>query len=152
MRARVALLLLAGCVPARGAGAIAEIEIGPAPPATSEPALSPSARAASAPILGRWKGMGEQTSGARWSIEVDLHALGPGVCGRVRYHGEGCVGEWICHGKSDGKRITAREKITRGRCIPTGEMTMSVEKDGTLDWHWEADGEQAWAKLQRVPP
>ena len=147
MRPLLALLLLAGCAPARG-GAVAEIEIAAAPPATAEPTAAPD-QPQSAPVLGRWAGMGEQTSGSRWSIHVELHSLGPGPCGRVRYHDGGCVGEWICKGKSDGKRLEARERITRGPCILTGDMTMSVEKDGTLDWHWENGDEKAWGRLSR---
>jgi hypothetical protein len=149
VRGLPALLLLAGCVQARGAGAVAEIEIAAAPAPTAEPAPPPS-RAASVSILGRWKGMGEQTSGARWSMHVDLYALGPGFCGKVRYDGHRCEGEWVCTDKSDGRSLAAHERIFHGPCIPTGDMTMTVEKDGTLDWHWESGEEKAWARLQRT--
>jgi hypothetical protein len=115
--------------------------------AAPEPIAAPEAEG----LLGHWEGVGRQDSGSTWAMEVDLHTVRPGVCGKVRYPTIPCAAEWICAGQSDGRTLHARERLTEHpeRCIDAGEMTMELTPDGALEWTWSGGGESAHARLAR---
>ena len=141
-------LALTGCAAAAQPG-VAVIEIGPALPSSAapEPPRAPT------PILGHWRGVGRQSSGATWPMEVEITSLRPGRCARVRYPSIPCAAEWICTTRSDGTTLRAREHVTENRraCIDAGMLTMTVAGDHRAEWAWEGSGERAHARLTREP-
>ncbi|MBW2458988.1 MAG: hypothetical protein JRI68_31100 [Deltaproteobacteria bacterium] len=79
-----------------------------------------------ASVLGRWRGMGVQSDGARWLIELDVANLDAGPCAVVRYPTIGCSGYWVCPEPSDGSRIEAVERITEGRGHCSDQVAVKV--------------------------
>jgi hypothetical protein len=132
------------------------IELG-APSAREPVSPSPPPRlavAAGSPLLGRWTGTGEQTSGDQWPMEVEVTSVDPGVCATVDYPSLGCSGEWRCTQASSEDVLDALEQITvdpRHQCVPTGHMTMRLR--GSRDyamWRWDGGRESARALLRRA--
>ncbi|HEX7604563.1 MAG TPA: hypothetical protein VF316_23255 [Polyangiaceae bacterium] len=137
-----------GCASAGPSAVVVEI---PSPVRLAEPAPAASALEP-ATTLGRWVGVGRQVSGDSWEMVVDLVALGPGICGHVRYPTIPCAADWICSEGSGRRALRAREHVIEGQdaCIDGGEMTMTLTRDGHLTWTWTGSGETAHAVLSRA--
>ena len=95
----------------------------------SRPAAKTSKKApltATRKLIGRWEGVGHQSDGSTWPMEVDITRLDDGVCGVVRYPSLGCGGYWVCD-SSSGRRLRATEKITEGRDICVDDVEVSLK-------------------------
>ncbi len=104
-----------------------------------------------ASVLGRWRGMGVQSDGARWAIELSVANLDAGPCAIIRYPTIGCSGYWVCREPSDGARIEAVERITEGRghCSDSVAVKVALANDHQSLCYFADDGQvTASAKLR----
>jgi hypothetical protein len=108
--------------------AIQHYEPPPSPIAPNRSTDDPPAARGS--LVGKWTGVGHQSNGPTWEMELDIARLDEGPCAVVRY--PECAGYWSCMGTSDGNRIEAVERITdgRGRCTDRVEVEASLAQDG----------------------
>ena len=106
-----------------------------------------------APIVGRWKGKGEQTNGATWAIDLEVVAAKRGECAAIRYPSIGCGGTWRCTYGTNRMRLEASEAIGYGKtkCIDGGDVAVWLTRDGNrMRYAWRSLGEKAWGELERV--
>ena len=80
-------------------------------------------------LVGRWKGVGHQSDGSSWEMEVDVTRLDEGPCAIVQYPSLGCGGYWECLG-SAGRRLRAIERITVGTdtCVDRVRVDLRLSK------------------------
>ena len=105
------------------------------------------------PILGLWRGRGEQTSGATWTIELEVTSATRGDCAAIRYPSSACGGTWRCTYGTTRTRLEASEQIAHGKtsCIDGGEVTAWLAEDtDRMRYVWKTPGESAWGELERV--
>jgi hypothetical protein len=130
------------------AGAASSAAVAPAPPPTNSEPPTPT-------LLGEWEGIGHQSDGSSWTMQVEILSLSAGRCASVRYPSIPCATEWICSEASDGTGLRAHEQVTenRGVCID-GDVAMSLTPAGELEWHWAGKDAQgpvtAGAVLRRA--
>ena len=80
-------------------------------------------------LIGRWEGVGHQSDGSTWEMELDITRVDDGVCGVVHYPSLGCSGFWVCD-DSSGRRLRAVEHITEGRrtCVDGVEVSLRLTR------------------------
>lgn len=83
-------------------------------------------------LIGQWKGMGQQSNGSTWDIELAISSHRPGRCATIRYPSSGCSGYWECTASFDGAQLDAVEHITKGkdRCIDQVDVQLVVNEGG----------------------
>ena len=104
-------------------------------------------------VLGRWSGVGYQSSGSSWEMVLDVAHTDEGPCAVVRYPDVGCAGYWTCTGSSDGTRLKAVERITTGKkhCIDRVDVSVKLVSRGRrLAFAAQADDQTAEATLSPV--
>jgi hypothetical protein len=77
-------------------------------------------------LVGRWTGVGRQSDGGRWEIELDVARTDEGPCAVVRYPDLGCSGFWTCVPADKAYRLEAVETITEGQERCMGDVPVSV--------------------------
>lgn len=105
-------------------------------------------------VLGHWSGVGDQSDGPRWKMELDVSRTDAGVCAIVRYPDLGCSGYWTCLEDGASHRIHAVERITEGRdrCADGVDVDIAMSHDGSrLVFEASAGDIRAKAKLRRRP-
>ncbi len=114
--------------------------------------LSISAGFAQSGLVGRWEGIGAQDDGLTWPFSVEILSVQSGSCGAATYPTLRCQGEWECTGFKDGVLVADEHLLDDGatRCIDDGSMTMRMRTDGTLDWRWTGQGQNASSTMRRV--
>lgn len=130
MMPALAILALAGCMPALGGGS-----------------ALPTA------FLGSWEGRGTQSDQpGDWSIAANIMG-GPlgGIVGTIEYPSLGCGGSLRVRVVAPGTMELA-ERITSGDCVDGGIITLTTLDDGRLRYDWRKDGETLTAEgmLSRV--
>lgn len=81
-------------------------------------------------LVGRWTGVGHQSDGSSWAMEVDVTRLEDGPCALVHYPSLGCSGYWECF-HSAGRRLRAVERITDGKgiCVDDVRVDLKLGRD-----------------------
>ena len=97
---------------------------------------------------GIWRGVGIQTDGSNWGMEV---TLGP-TLGVVRYPSLRCGGRWR-YGNETASSLSGVEAIDYGleNCIETGQIYLQSYQNDQIIFMWcgEEDGVSALAVLTR---
>lgn len=104
-------------------------------------------------VVGLWRGMGEQTDGSSWDMELNITSLRPGKCATIKYPSSGCSGHWECVSRFDGVQLDAVEHITSGkdRCVDEVDVQIVVNEGGrTISFYAQTGKIQAEGRLARV--
>jgi actin-like ATPase involved in cell morphogenesis len=105
------------------------------PGVTTAPAAT-AASAFPAEFDGTWSGTYTQSDSKSTAIELAI--AGGAAVAQVRYPQAECFGT-LAFQSRDGRAVTARETITKGRCTPTGTMTIQRQPNGTLSLAYQPD-------------
>lgn len=118
-----------------------------------EPAVTDTGIRISDPELaGHWTGVGQQSDGAQWKMELDITRTDDGPCAIVRYPDLGCGGYWSCVANDeDGGGFQAIEHITHGsnRCVDRVNVEVSLSDTGRLIFSADAGNILAGARLDK---
>ena len=103
-------------------------------------------------LLGRWSGVGYQSTGADWDMVVDIARTDEGPCAAVHYPDVDCTGYWTCKGQSEGDYLEAVERITSGRdkCIDQTRVRLRLTPSGRAEFEAQADDQTAEGTLERT--
>lgn len=103
-------------------------------------------------VIGRWRGVGQQSNGSEWDMELEVGDFGSGVCGFVRYPSAGCIGLWRCEGGFDPDGFDAIEHIRQGRrCVDGVAIRLHLEDDGeSVVFFAKGGGQRAAGRLRRI--
>lgn len=131
-----------------------------AEPAADQEAAEPSEESAASAqddamesrFIGRWEGSGRQFSPRQqWILEMEItsDAVGTTV-GTISYPTLRCGGNLFLR-VADESTWTMRERITYGRCITGGSITMTLEGSDRAQWlwHYAEGGLGAQGQVQR---
>ncbi len=102
-------------------------------------------------LVGRWSGVGHQSDGSSWAMEVDVTRLDDGPCALVHYPSLGCSGYWECF-HSAGRRLRAVERITEGKgtCVDNVRVDLKLGRDRqTVAFTAKTGDVSAAGKLER---
>jgi len=82
-------------------------------------------------------GVGRDSGGPPWTIDMVITAPEGPDCGRIEYPSLGCGGTLHDCRREDGA-ILIREHYTHnpGTCAPAGRLEIRCQGD-TLDWRWD---------------
>jgi actin-like ATPase involved in cell morphogenesis len=108
----------------------------PSSPGATTAAAAPAASVFPAEFDGTWSGTYTQSDNKSTAIELAI--AGGAAVAQVRYPQAECFGT-LAFQSRDGRAVTARETITKGRCTPTGTMTVHRQPDGTLSLAYQPD-------------
>jgi hypothetical protein len=102
-------------------------------------------------LTGRWVGVGHQSDGPSWRMELDVARTDDGPCAVVRYPDDDCAGYWTCTEVS-GRRLLAVEHITVGaeRCAARVDVGVELQQSGQLVFRAVAGDVTAGARLERA--
>lgn len=118
-----------------------------------EPAVTEGSVRISDPALaGHWTGVGHQSDGPQWKMELDITRTDDGPCAIVRYPDLGCGGYWSCVANNeDGGGFEAIEHITHGssRCMDRVRVEVSLTETGRLIFSANAGNVLAGARLDK---
>jgi len=111
-------------------------------------------RPARGSLVGAWSGVGQQSDGASWQMELDIANTQEGACAIVRYPDVGCAGYWTCLCDDEGGHLQAVERITEGRdrCIDGVSVDVGLSRDGSLVFNGQTSEIDAKARLERATP
>jgi actin-like ATPase involved in cell morphogenesis len=122
---------------ARGPSSAAAVSTTPASGATTSAAApAPAVSTFPTDLDGTWSGTYTQSDNK--STEIQLAITGGESIAQVRYPSIPCYGTFTFESLA-GRTITARETITRGRCTPTGTMTLVRQPDGSLSLSYKPE-------------
>jgi len=96
----------------------------------------------------RYYGVGWQSNGSHWSIELVLSGQG----GQIGYPSVECAGTWTLI-EAGPNRLQFIEQITSGieNCIPLGAATLEPLPDGALLYTWKEHSDKIDARAVLVP-
>jgi hypothetical protein len=106
-----------------------------------------------ATFLGTWEGRGSQTDQeGDWTIRANLVGGQPGaIIGTIAYPSLDCTGDLTLR-LATPSSLEVVERITAGRCVDGGTITLTPAGDGRLRFDWRLEGYPATAEgmLQRA--
>lgn len=119
----------------------------PAAQAAAVTACGPAGAATGGPrsLLGKWSGVGRQTSPrTAYGVSIDLRAL-RGAAGDIAYPELACGGR-LTFLRRKGARYVFRERITTGNCVDEGTVTLELLTPDTVDFRWTKPGDDSRVK------
>jgi hypothetical protein len=142
------VIVLAAAVAAIVAVAVA-VALAGRPDPGGAPPTSAGPTAATAAVVGTWRGGLRQSDGKSWSME--LHLDEGGRTGTTTYPELRCVGD-LTIATVGVDTLRYRERIRSGTCTPGGTVTVSLRPDGRMDVYYvpDAGGYTASAVLARA--